>query len=131
LNVLDNMVRNYNHRSHRSLKGLSPANVNKLNEALLWKTIYVDVIKSKVWNKKTTKNQPKRFKVKVGNMSEFQASDVFQKDYEQKLTEEVFLVSRRYLRQGIPIYKLMDYGKDQIEGTLYESELQKSKQGQG
>ena len=49
----------------------------------------------------------------------------FQKDYEQKWTEEVFLVNRRFLRQGIPVYKVMDYDKDPVEGTFYETELQR------
>ena len=29
------------------------------------------------------------------------------------------------MRQGIPVYKITDYDGDPIEGTFYESELQK------
>ena len=49
----------------------------------------------------------------------------FQRDYEQKWTKEVFIVNRRFLRQGIPVYKVVDYDKEPIQGTFYEAELQR------
>lgn len=49
----------------------------------------------------------------------------FQRDYEQKWTEEVFIVSRKFLRQGIPVYKITDYDRDPVEGTFYEVEIQR------
>ena len=125
IEVLPDIVRNYNNRPHRSLDGLSPSDVDKENEDMLWKTLYVDVMKPSVVKKKEQKPR-KRFKFKVGDYVRLAAiKHAFQKDYEQKWTEEVFLVNRRFLRQGIPVYKVMDYDKDPVEGTFYETELQR------
>lgn len=53
----------------------------------------------------------------------------FQRDYEQKWSEDVFTINRRYLRQGIPVYKIVDYNGDAIQGTFYNSELQRVSKG--
>ena len=34
-------------------------------------------------------------------------------------------MSQRKYRSGIPVYKVTDYDKDPIEGTFYQSKLQK------
>lgn len=49
----------------------------------------------------------------------------FQRDYDQTFTEEIFVVSRRFVSQGIPIYKLKDMTDEPIQGSFYVSELQK------
>jgi hypothetical protein len=91
----------------------------------MWKKLYVDVLKPSVIKKRKSKPH-KRFKFKVGDYVRLSGiKHTFQRDYEQKWTEEVFIVSRRLLRQGIPVYKVMDYSKDPIQGTFYEAELQR------
>lgn len=123
--VLQDIVRNYNNRPHRSLNGLSPRDVNKTNEDILWKKLYVDVLKPTVIRKKNCKPH-KRFKFKVDDYVSLSGIEhTFKRDYEQKWTEEVFIVDRRFLRQGIPVYKVVDYSKDPIDGTFYEAELQR------
>ena len=42
--VLQDLVQNYNHRPHSSLKGRAPADINRANEAIVWKEMYVDTI---------------------------------------------------------------------------------------
>ena len=64
LDVLQDMVHSYNNRSHRSLGGISPADVTRSNEALLWKKMYVDVLKP---SKSSKKKIYKRFKFKMGD----------------------------------------------------------------
>ncbi|KAK3108257.1 hypothetical protein FSP39_004278 [Pinctada imbricata] len=125
MGVLQDIVRNYNNRSHRSLNGLSPSEVNPENEAILWKEMYIDVLnKSKI--RRNKKKIYKRFKFKRGDYVRLSSlKRTFQRDYEQKWSEEVFIITRRFLRQGIPVYKVSDYDEDPIEGTFYESELQK------
>lgn len=49
----------------------------------------------------------------------------FQRDYQQKWTGEFFKVSASYKRGGLSVYKVKDLEDDPIEGTFYESELQK------
>ena len=123
LDVLQDIVHNYNNRPHRSLNGLSPADVRSSNEAMLWKNMYVDVLKPTETSKRKS---TKRFKYKIGDFVRISSTKrTFQRDYQQKWTEEIFIITVRYLRQGIPVYKITDYDNDPIEGTFYESELQK------
>ena len=49
----------------------------------------------------------------------------FQREYDNKWTYEIFKISRRYIRQGQPIYVLTDWFGERIEGTFYQKELQK------
>ena len=50
---------------------------------------------------------------------------MFGRDYQEKWTEELFKVNSRKLRQGIPVYTVVDFDKDPIKGTFYENELQR------
>ena len=49
----------------------------------------------------------------------------FQRDYQQKWTDELFIVKSRRLRANIPIYNVTDYTGEDIRGTFYEREIQK------
>ena len=37
----------------------------------------------------------------------------------------MFTITHRYRMQGVPLYKLKDYGGEEIKGSFYEQELQK------
>jgi hypothetical protein len=50
---------------------------------------------------------------------------VFNRDYQEKWTEEMFKVESRKLRRGIPVYKIVDYEEYPVQGTFYEPELQR------
>lgn len=50
---------------------------------------------------------------------------VFQRDYQQKWTEEVFIITSRDRFHGVNIYQLKDYADEPIDGYFYEEELQK------
>lgn len=50
---------------------------------------------------------------------------VFDRDYQEKWTEEIFEVESRKLRQGVPVYKIVDYVDDPVQGTFYEPELKR------
>ncbi|XP_033726667.1 uncharacterized protein LOC117316238 [Pecten maximus] len=127
LDVLQDIVHNYNARPHSVLDGKSPDGIEKSNEALVWKHLYVDSKKPRIVKKKKSS---KPFKFKVGDVVRISANRrTFQRDFEQKWTEEVFTIKTRYLRQGIPIYKIIDYDGDSIAGTFYNSELQKVNKG--
>ena len=49
---------------------------------------------------------------------------MFDHEYDIKWTGEVFTVTKQWLREGIPIYELGDYGNDPVTGIFYEPELQ-------
>jgi len=51
---------------------------------------------------------------------------VFDRDYQEKWTDELFKVNSRKLRQGIPVCTVVDFDNDPIKGTFYENELPKS-----
>lgn len=71
------------------------------------------------------KNKP-IFRYKIGDDVRIsQLKHPFQIDYQQKWTEEYFKVTQRYKRDGIPVYKVKDLTDEPIDGTFYESELQK------
>ena len=117
-NILQALVKSYNTRPHASLNGLSPKQINKRNEAMVWKRMYVDT--SKVVNKQ------KRYLLKVGdNVRISHLKFAFQRDYQEKWTKEVFKVTSRTRKQGINLYRLMDFLNEPISGHFYEEELQK------
>ena len=51
----------------------------------------------------------------------------FDKGYTQRWTEEVFKISIIHLTISVP-YKITDYNGEEIQGSFYEQELQKTKQ---
>ena len=125
LDILQNIVSNYNARSHSSLDGKAPEDISEKNQSRMWKKLYIDTIKkTSVKDRKKRVSKPFRFKLNdFVRLSKNRR--VFQRDYDEKWTEEIFVISARYLRQGIPVYKVIDYDGDPIEGSFYSSELQK------
>lgn len=121
LNVLQYLVIDYNHRLHRSWLKRAPVNITKSNEAIVWQNQYIDPLqKSNAISKK------KIFKYKVE--AQIRISHLiytFQRDYQEKWTEEIYTISRRYNRDGVPIYQLKDMTDDSIEGNFYGNELQR------
>ena len=136
VDVLSDLVTGYNQRPHRSLGEHAPATVNEKNADEIRLVAYLST-KKKIpklhANKPEKPNELRRrirnkriFKYKIGDDVRIsQLKHTFQRDYQQKWTEEYFKVSKRYQRDGIPVYKLKDLADDPIEGTFYESELQK------
>ena len=49
----------------------------------------------------------------------------FQCEYDTRWSLEIFKISRRFMRQGQPIYKLVDWYNKPVRGTFYQKELQK------
>ena len=115
--VLQQLVSNYNQRPHTSLKGLSPTKINKSNEAKVWKRMYVDILKF------PKKPKPYKFKVK-DHVRISHLKYVFQRDYQEKWTDEVFIITHRCRKEGINLYTVKDFLDEPIDGHFYESELQ-------
>ena len=49
----------------------------------------------------------------------------FQREYDSRWTAEIFKVKRIFMRQGQPIYTVVDWDNNPVQGTFYEKELQK------
>lgn len=136
VDVLQDLVSSCNQRPHRSLGERAPSTVNKENADEIRLVTYLTTRKQRPKAKVSMKtplksmdtklrNKPK-FKYKIGdNVRISQLKHPFQRDYQQKWTEEYFKVTQRYKRDGIPVYKVKDFTDEQIEGTFYQSELQK------
>ena len=46
------------------------------------------------------------------------------REYSQKWTGELFKIDTRFRREGVPIYTILDWDGERVDGTFYESELQ-------
>ena len=133
---LDDVMDSYNHTYHSTLKR-RPAQVTKKNEDIVYAEQYIEpLLKKNLMEKSTTsvkvdkkkkkkhkKRQPFRFnigqEVRISYLRK-----LFDREYDQKWTGEVFTVKNRWVRDGIPVYELLDYGKEPVKGTFYEQELQ-------
>lgn len=135
LDVLEEIVYGYNSRPHRSLFGLSPIEVNSKNQASLWNRMYVNTHTNHI-KRRSGKSAETPYKFSIGDYVRISyAKKTFERAYNAKFTLEVFQVSARFRRNGIPVYMLKDLQGDAIEGgTFYESEIQrvnKAKGGEG
>ena len=116
LSILPKLLKNYNSSLHRSIK-TKPILVTKKNEEQVWHTLYDDSMLS----------SGVKFKFNVGDQVRIsKMKRTFEKGYLPGWTEEIFTVLRR-IRRRPPVYKLKDYNGETLEGTFYESELQKVK----
>jgi hypothetical protein len=123
LDILQDIVKSYNNTWHNGIR-MEPVNVTKQNENRLWWQMY--------WPKKdyfpTKKKKRKRtlFSFEVGDRVRISTTrQAFQREYDTTWTAEIFKVTRRFIRQGQPIYKISDWDDDPVLGTFYQKELQK------
>ncbi|KAJ8313160.1 hypothetical protein KUTeg_009287 [Tegillarca granosa] len=76
-----------------------------------------------------SKKTPNRriYKFKVGDVVRISfLKRTFQKEYDERWSRELFVVTERFVREGIPQYKLKDYANDVIDGTFYQNQLNKA-----
>lgn len=112
--VLGDFIQSYNNTYHRSIK-MAPANVNYDNETKVYIALYGT----------SNAKLPVKYNFAIGDtvrVSKYKSA--FEKGYLPNWSEELFTVCKRYPRQP-PVYQILDYAGDIIEGTFYEPELQK------
>ena len=121
IDVLPKIVQSYNRTWHSGICS-EPINVNKTNEKQLWWQMY--------WPEEPYDPNRKKHEIKYA----FKIGDrvrttflhrPFQCEYDTRWTGEIFKITRRFMRQGQPIYKLADWYKKPVKGTFYQKELQK------
>ena len=44
---------------------------------------------------------------------------VFDREYSQKWTGEIFKTHTRFRREGVPVYTLVDWDGERVQGTFY------------
>ena len=121
IDVLPKIVESYNRTWHSGIRS-EPINVNKTNEKQLWWQMY--------WPKEpydpNKKKQEIKYAFKIGDRVRTTfLRRPFQREYDTRWTGEIFKITRRFMRQGQPIYKLADWYNKPVKGTFYQKELQK------
>ena len=116
---LDELVDQYNHRFHSSIR-MTPAEASKQqNEKKVFANLFGDLIYAKRG----------RAKFKVGDkvrISKFKRK-IFDKGFTPNWTEEIFVIDE-ILNTNPLTYKLVDLLGEKITGSFYEAELQKTNQ---
>ena len=119
IDILQEVSDSYNSSKHSSL-GRAPKQVNVANED------QVRLDQYKIRQKRQRKPHKKRsLKYQIGDTVRIShARAIFDREYQQKWTGEVFRITARYMREGIPIYELEDWSGEEVKGMFYEEELQ-------
>lgn len=114
LEALPDLLNNYNHSYHRSIK-TTPASVNRNNQEDIWQNLYGA----------TTKQTETAHKLKIGDRVRIsKARRTFKKGYLPSWTEELFTISRVKTTRPTT-YVLKDDHGEELKGTFYQQEIQK------
>ena len=118
IDVLPDLVEDYNNTVHSSTK-LTPKEASKKkNELTVWRNLYPDRFKKYNITPKFSVGDEVRITKK---------KKVFEKGYTTRWTEEIFTITE--IQNTNPVtYKLADLQGEEIKGTFYEPELQKTEQ---
>ena len=118
IDVLPDLVEDYNNTVHSSIK-LTPKEASKKkNELTVWRNLYPDRYKKYNITPKFSVGDKVRISKKKA---------VFEKGYTTRWTEEIFTITE--IQNTNPVtYKLADLQGKEIKGTFYEPELQKTEQ---
>ena len=104
-------MRSYNSTYHRSI-GMAPSEVTSANQETVWQRL----------NGHESVGTPK---FTVGDRVRIsKAKRHFEKGYMANWTEELFTIVDAH-RSDPPVYRLVDWHGDKLDGTFYEPELQK------
>ena len=95
------------------------------NDAVLW---YNQYLPKRKFIRGPNKIKEPHFKFDIDDkvrLAKFRK--VFDKAYNQKWSDELFIIIRREIVQGVPMYELKSYLNQKIKGKFYENELEKVK----
>ncbi|XP_065642089.1 uncharacterized protein LOC136073793 [Hydra vulgaris] len=123
IDVLDEIVNQYNNTNHSSIKMTLAEASDKKNENIVWLNINGKVRSNPI---KEVAESPK-LKFSIGNEVRITKKKESFEKYTPRWTEEVFTVSQIQCTDP-PTYKITDHNGEEIQGTFYEQELQKTNQ---
>lgn len=116
IDILDDLVNKYNNTKHTSTKFTPLEGSKKQNERQIYINLYADL------------EPMQKPKFKVGDMVRItKKKTTFEKGYTTRWTEEIFKINHILTTQP-PTYKLIDMKNEEIQGSFYEQELQKTNQ---
>ena len=114
LDILQNLLDEYNFKDKHRCIGMTPAEVNKSNENLVLRALFEQS------KKKST------VKFKVGNRVRITAfKNTFGNKYDSNWTREIFVITEILNTEPIT-YKIKDLDNEEIIGIFYNEELQKT-----
>ena len=118
MNVLSDLVKEYNNTRYSSIK-MAPVKASKKeNELRVWRNLYPEHLE--IYDIKP--------KFSVGDKVRISKNKkTFEKGYTTRWTEEVFTIVE-VQRSRPPTYKITDLNGEEIKGSFYEPELQKTNQ---
>ena len=115
MDVLPELVEDYNNTVHSSIKMTPIEASKKKNELTVWRNLYPDRYKIYDLTPKFSVGDQVRISKEKKN---------FEKGYTTRWTEEIFTIKE--IQNTNPItYKIQDLEEKEIKGTFYEPELQK------
>ena len=118
VDALGLLVDQYNSTIHSSIKMTLKEASRKQNENKVWRNLNPEFV-GKTLAPKFLIGDHVRITTK---------KKTYDKEYTQRWTEEVFNISVK-IQLTIPVtYKITDYNEEDIQGSFYEQELQKTKQ---
>ena len=118
IDILPNFVKVYNKMRHSSIKMTPVEASEKKNELMVWRNLYPEHLEIRDINPKFSF----RDKVRISKKK-----NTFEKGYTTRWTEEIFTIVE-VKRTQPPTYKITDLNGEEIKGTFYEPELQKTSQ---
>ena len=118
LNVLDDMVDRYNNNRHSTIMMTPTMASDPKNKTIVFANLYGDQVYHRLAKPKFAVGDRVRITVKKGQ---------FDKGYTPRWTEEVFTISQVQYTDPIT-YRIRDDSGEEIQGTFYELELQKTAQ---
>ena len=118
VNILPDFVKDYNDTRHSSIK-ITPVEASKKkNELTVWRNLYPEHLEIR----DVKPNFSIGDKVRISKKKK-----TFEKGYTRRWTEEIFTIVE--VKQPSPVtYKIADLNGEEIWGSFYEPELQKTSQ---
>ena len=118
IDILPDLVKDYNNTRHSSIK-MTPVKASKKeNELTVWRNLYPEHLEIHDINPKISVGD----KVRISKKKK-----TFEKGYTTRWTEEIFTIVE-VKRTRPPTYKIADLNGEEIQGSFYEPELQKTSQ---
>ena len=116
--ILPDLVEDYNNTRHSSIKMTPVEASKKKNELRVWRNLYPEHLEIRDIKPKFSVGD----KVRISKKKK-----TFEKGYTTRWTEEVFTIVE--VKHTSPVtYKIADLNGEEIQGTFYEPELQKTSQ---
>jgi hypothetical protein len=114
IDIVNDLVYNYNNTYHTSIKITPIEGSKKENETQVYKNLYAKEVKTEKVNKFNVGDKVRISKYK----------SVFEKGYLPNWTTELFTVSK-VLKTNPVTYKIKDFNDEEVTGLFYEQELVK------